>query len=276
LIANLGTRDDDVDDPPKYSCSMPDETFQPTPSQTQQPLPAPTTDTDEKLMDPESKLNSMEADSPEAGESWWIEILKTIGLSLVLTFGIRTFIAEARYIPSASMEPTLLINDRLIVEKVGYYFHPPERGDIVVFNPTIALQQKGFKDAFIKRVVGMPGDQVRIADGKVYINGQPLPEPYLPPYQVVQGLDGNPISNPGQASQVPLTTTLKTCGPNDPFLAKPEIVPADAYLVLGDNRDDSFDGRCWGFVPRSNIIGRAALRFWPTGRIGFIPAGASK
>lgn len=261
---------------------MPDETFQPTksqpePHQSNQSLSSEThNNSGEKLMAPESKLNKTGTESPEANESWWQEVLKTIGLSLILAFGIRAFIAEARYIPSASMEPTLLINDRLIVDKVGYYFHAPERGDIVVFNPTAALLKDGFKDAFIKRIVGMPGDQVAIANGKVYINGKPLPEPYLPKYQVIQGLEGNPIPNPSREAQLPLTTTLDTCGPTPPFLAEPKIVPPGSYLVLGDNRDDSFDGRCWGFVPRNNIIGRAAIRFWPLDRLATIPAGESK
>lgn len=209
---------------------------------------------DDKMQPPSSDPTgdqSVTGKSPQHEESWWVEALKTVGLSLVLAFGIRTFVAEARYIPSGSMEPTLQINDRLIVDKMGYRFHLPERGDIVVFNPTDALIKDGFKDAFIKRIVGLPGDDVAIENGKVYINGRPLQENYLP-----SGVE----------------TTIDTCN-GQAFLSQTQKVPPQAYLVLGDNRDNSFDGRCWGFVPQKNIIGRASIRFWPIDRAAFIPAG---
>lgn len=169
-------------------------------------------------------------------ENPWIEGLKTIALSAVLAFGIRTFVAEARYIPSGSMLPTLQINDRLIIDKVSYHFVEPHRGDIVVFSPTDALRAQNFKDAFIKRIIGLPGDTVQVADGKVYVNGEALSENYLQDY------------------------------PN--YQWGPEVIPADQYLVLGDNRNNSFDSHLWGFVPRENIIGRAVVRFWPLNRMG--------
>lgn len=164
------------------------------------------------------------------------ELAETLGLSLLLAFGIRTFVAEARYIPSESMLPTLEVNDRLIIDKVSYDFGQPQRGDIVVFHPPEELQQK---EAFIKRVIGLPGDTLEIKDGQVFINGQVLAENYIeapPDYQW-----------------------------------GPETVPPDAYLVLGDNRNDSFDGHYWGFIQRDQIIGRAAVRFWPPDRIGLFP-----
>ncbi len=167
-----------------------------------------------------------------------VEWGKTIGVSLLLAFGIRTFVAEARYIPSESMLPTLEVNDRLIIDKVTYDFRNPERGEIVVFQPTIALKEQGFRDAFIKRIVGLPGEEVQVKKGIVFINGQPLAEPYL-------------------------------AAPPD-YEYGPVVVPADHYLVLGDNRNHSFDSHFWGFVPRKNIIGRAAVRFWPPHRIGGI------
>jgi len=186
----------------------------------------------------------------KAPEPWWLEVAKTLGLAAVLAFGIRTFVAEARYIPTGSMEETLLINDRLIIEKISYYFHPPRRGDIIVFNPTPALQEAGFRDAFIKRVVGLPGDRVELRQGRVYVNNQPLREPYLSPATF---------------------TTIDTCAGIQPYLTQPQVIPANSYLVLGDNRNNSFDGRCWGVVPRNYVIGRAALRFWPLDRWGGIP-----
>lgn len=173
-------------------------------------------------------------------ENHWIEGLKTIGLSVILALGIRQFVAEARYIPSESMRPTLEVNDRLIVEKVSYLFNQPERGDIVVFSPTERLQQENpsLKDAFIKRVIGLPGESIEIHDGRVFVNNEPIEENY-------------------------------TFDPPD-YQWGPEVVPDDSYLVLGDNRNNSYDSHFWGFVPRKNIIGRAVVRFWPPDRLGGI------
>jgi signal peptidase I len=173
-------------------------------------------------------------------ENPWLEGLKTIGLSAVLAIGIRQFVAEARYIPSGSMLPTLQINDRLIVDKISYRFNMPQRGDIVVFSPTPALEKQNFHDAFIKRVIGLPGDKVEVKGGRVYINDQPLREDYI-------GADERPQYQWG-----------------------PQVVPKDSYLVLGDNRNNSYDSHYWGFVPRENIIGRAVVRFWPPNRAGEI------
>ncbi len=170
-------------------------------------------------------------------ENPWVEGFKTLGLSAILALGIRTFIAEARYIPSESMLPTLEVNDRLIVEKVTYYFTQPERGDVVVFGPTDALREQQFRDAFIKRVIGLPGDIVEVREGTVYVNDTPLAEESY-------------IFEP----------------PNYEY--GPAAVPEDSYLVLGDNRNNSFDSHYWGFVPRDRIIGKAVVRFWPPARIG--------
>ncbi len=191
----------------------------------------------------------------DSEESWWIEAAKTIGLSLFLAFGIRTFVAEARYIPSGSMEPTLQINDRLIIDKVSYNLRKPTRGDIVVFNPTQALKDQGFDDAFIKRIIGVPGDQVEIKGGTVFVNDQPLEELY-----VANGDD----------------TVVDTCGGGprgdaSPFLKSPRSIPPGSYLVLGDNRHNSYDGRCWGLVSNEELVGRAVFRFWPLHRLGTIP-----
>ncbi|MFZ1024876.1 MAG: signal peptidase I [Limnoraphis robusta] len=168
-------------------------------------------------------------------ENAWIEGFKTIGLSIILALGIRTFVAEARYIPSGSMLPTLEINDRLIIDKLGYKFQDPDRGDVVVFSPTDQLKTQ-YKDAFIKRIIGLPGETVEVRDGLVFVNGQPLTEKYIAE---------EPQYNWG-----------------------PETVPEDQYLVLGDNRNNSYDSHYWGFVPRDHIIGRAVVRFWPPNRVG--------
>jgi signal peptidase I len=169
-------------------------------------------------------------------ENPWVEAFKTITLSAVLAFGIRSFVAEARYIPSGSMLPTLQINDRLIIDKISYNFRNPERGDIVVFSPTDALKAQNFKDAFIKRLLGLPGDKVEVKEGRVYVNDQPLKENYI---------EEKPNYNFG-----------------------PVTVPPNQYLVLGDNRNNSYDSHYWGFVPRDHIIGKAVVRFWPLNRVG--------
>ena len=174
--------------------------------------------------------------APPYFEHPWIETAKILSFSLLLSLGIHTFVAEARYIPSASMKPTLQVNDRLIIDKLSYDFRSPQRGDVVVFKPTKTLRQQHFHDAFIKRVIGLPGERVEVKSGRVYINGSPLKENYIaarPDYQW-----------------------------------GPVIVPSNSYLVLGDNRNDSYDSHYWGFVPRHDIIGRAVFRFFPFNRIG--------
>lgn len=205
-------------------------------------------------------------------ENPWVETVKTLGLSAILAFGIRTFVAEARYIPSGSMLPTLQINDRLIVDKVSYHFQELHRGDIVVFKPTETLKQEHYKDAFIKRVIGLPGDTVGIEDGRVYINGKPLEEPYTAQTESsdFQGLDN--ILTPSE-------TSVDVCKNKPPYFEKQDkgndivwtaTVPPHSYLVMGDNRNNSYDSRCWGVVDRDDIIGRAVVRFWPPQRVGGI------
>ena len=182
-------------------------------------------------------LNQEEKNNPQTEpENPWVETIKTIAYAGILAFGIRTFVAEARYIPSSSMEPTLEINDRLIIEKVSYHFQEPQRGDVVVFSPTEVLKEQNFKDAFIKRVIGIPGEKVEVKGGTVFINDQPLREKYI---------EEEPQYDYG-----------------------PVIVPQDHYLVLGDNRNNSYDSHHWGFVPKENLIGRAMVRFWPFNRLG--------
>ncbi len=168
------------------------------------------------------------------------ENIRLVAIALILAISIRIFIAEPRYIPSDSMIPTLHTGDRLVVEKVSYHFHPPKTGDIVVFEPPEQLQSLGYRkdQVFIKRIIGKPGDLVRVNNGKVYINDRPLSEDYIaepPDYQLV---------------------SVK--------------VPEAEFFVMGDNRNDSNDSHIWGFLPKQNIIGRAIFRFWPFDRIGSV------
>ncbi|MBO3462601.1 signal peptidase I [Aetokthonos hydrillicola Thurmond2011] len=192
--------------------------------------------------DAKEAAGSSPADKPKPTGVWrgLQENFTLVAIALCLALIIRTFVAEPRYIPSDSMLPTLHIGDRLVVEKISYLFHQPNFGDIVVFQPPEELQSRGYsKDqAFIKRIIGKPGDIITIVNGKVYINGQPLQEDY--------------IAEP----------------PEQPF--PPVKVPKDEFFVMGDNRNDSNDSRYWGFLPSKNIIGRAVFRFWPLSRISFV------
>jgi signal peptidase I len=160
----------------------------------------------------------------------------------LVALALRTFIAEARYIPSGSMLPTLYINDRVIINKLVYHFQSPARGDLVIFPPPEALKEQGYKDPFIERIIGIPGDRIDIKDGKVYLNNTVLSEKYI-----------EEAPNYNWSS-----TALTPSG----------IVPAGQYLVFGDNRNNSYDSHYWGFVTRENMIGKVTQRFWPLDRIG--------
>ncbi|MGH2415472.1 MAG: signal peptidase I, partial [Microcystaceae cyanobacterium] len=151
------------------------------------------------------------------------ETFQIVVVALILAICIRTFIAEPRYIPSDSMLPTLEQGDRLVVEKISYRFHPPKRGDIVVFKSPPQLQMQGYEkdQAFIKRVIGTPGHRVAILKGTVYIDNQPLPETYIfekPRYNL-----------------------------------EPRQVPDGQLFVMGDNRNNSNDSHIWGFLPEKNV-----------------------
>ena len=187
------------------------------------------------------------------------EIIETIVFVLVMVIVIRFFVGEIRWIPSASMHPTLLEGDRIVVERFSRFYRTPERGDIMVFYPPfehlkntpwhVFARLTGFfcKDvAFIKRVVGLPGENVKIKPDKngkstVYINDKPLEEPY--------------VNSPYDYPQCSETVTCEF------------DIPKDQYLMLGDNRGNSQDGRYWGLLPKERFIGRAVTIFWPPKRI---------
>ncbi|MBW4547058.1 MAG: signal peptidase I [Symplocastrum torsivum CPER-KK1] len=197
--------------------------------------------TSEKITLGQASAATQETEKVNRQSKFWQqtrENLQIIAIALALALFIRAFVAEPRYIPSDSMLPTLEVGDRLVVEKVSYYFRPPATGEIVVFDPPQQLQIQGYaKDqAFIKRVIGTPGQTVQVQDGKVYINGRSLNENYIaepPAYQM-----------------------------------EPVQVPEDQLFVMGDNRNNSNDSHVWGFLPKQNVIGHACYRFWPFSRIG--------
>ena len=182
-----------------------------------------------------SNAATLEKPKSVNGNSWFAAA-KTVGVGLAIALGFHTFVAQVRYIPSESMEPTLAVGDKLIVEKLSYNFHAPEQGDIVVFKATPALKAQTLKEDLIKRVIGLPGDVVEVKGSQVFVNGQALDEPYV----------------------------AESAG----YGYGPATVPPEEYFVLGDNRNHSYDSHYWGFVPRENIIGHAALRFYPLTRMG--------
>ncbi len=163
-----------------------------------------------------------------------IEFLVILLVSFALVFGfVRPFVVEAFYIPSESMGPTLRVGDRVLVNKFIYRFTEPERGDIIVFESV-----EGGSEDLIKRVVGVPGDEISVRGGKLLVNAEPQRESY-----VYEKFPDRSFSNP---------TT----------------VPKGHVFVMGDNRANSRDSRFFGPVPKEKIEGEAFLLFWPPDRIG--------
>ena len=163
-----------------------------------------------------------------------VETLDACIFAAVLSLIIITFVVQAFYIPSGSMEPTLMVNDRILVAKFLYRFEPVARADVIVFRYPLNPQRD-----FVKRVMGRPGEQAQLKEGVVYIGSQRISE---------KGYTIKPdFGNYG-----------------------PVTVPRGEYFVLGDNRNNSEDSRFFGYVPRANIIGKAIFIYWPPQRIGFV------
>ena len=168
----------------------------------------------------------------------WIAVI--VG-ALVVALVVKTFLFQAFYIPSASMEPTLEKGDRVLVNKLSYDLHDIHRGDIVVFElPPEKVGDDGIKD-LIKRVIGLPGETIETRDGIVYIDGERLDEPYL--------ADGVTTDSPPIEKQV---------------------VPEGHIFVMGDNRDNSADSRFAnrGPIPIDDVVGRAFVQVWPPTDVG--------
>lgn len=233
---------------------------------------------------PEKTENTNPESDADTGSKGFIkgfmrEAIELVLVTLLLLIGIRWGIAEARYIPSSSMEPTLQINDRLIVEKIsGHLGKKIERGDILVFYPPpIEMGGEDIKNdpmhllgrltglpffpndtAFIKRVIGVPGDRIRIqANQGVYINNQLLDESAyikeLPAYNLntMGDIKGRNTRN----------EFIQPC--TDPKeQSAPIIVPSGKLFMMGDNRNNSEDGHVWGFLDEKRVIGRAYLLIW--------------
>jgi signal peptidase I len=160
-------------------------------------------------------------------------------VAAVLAFAIRTFLLGPYKIPTGSMKPTFLEGDRIFVDKLSYRFNPPQRGDIIVFK--YPLDRK--KD-FVKRLVGMPGDEIQIDHGKLVINGKVIEDAPFAEHYYYNRNDW-PYAKEGQ--------TIK--------------VPEGMYFALGDNSAQSSDSRFWGFVPAKNLVGKAFFIWWPPQRM---------
>lgn len=185
---------------------------------------------------------------------FWLELPLLVLAALVVAVIIKTFLIQAFYIPSSSMEDTLEVNDRVMVNKLAYQFGDVHRGDIVVFddpkrseprnesffesvqrNVGEAIGLSVPRSEFIKRVIGLPGETVQVEDNTVFINGVPLREPYLRP-----GTDMPPYG--------------------------PTLVPEGEVFVMGDNRNSSQDSRFFGTVEIDTIVGKAFIIMWPASR----------
>jgi len=160
-------------------------------------------------------------------------------LYVVIQYAVQTV-----HVLGSSMSATLHDNDLLVASKISYKLHPPQRGDIIVFKPP----NEDSRD-FIKRVIALPGDRIRITNAVVYINGQVLHEPYLPE-----------------------AWTYNNTWPAD---GQDKLVPTDQYFVMGDNRNHSSDSRSFGFVELDAILGKAEVRIWPINQAGFLTSKPS-
>jgi signal peptidase I len=182
---------------------------------------------------------------------------------LILLFGTTTLV-QAFIVPTGSMESTVLIGDHLLVDKLSYApsdpitrhllpYTEPKRGDVIVFRYPMDIRQN-----FVKRVIGIPGDHVRVVDKVVYVNGKALTEPYtqhidprVEPYR--DNFPSQPYGPVADRAQEMLANHVQ----NGEL-----VVPPDNYFAMGDNRENSLDSRYWGFVPRENIIGKPLVIFW--------------
>ena len=166
------------------------------------------------------------------------EWLVLVAASLAVALFVRGFLIQAFYIPSESMVPTLVKNDRVLVNKLSYKLHDVHRGDVVVFKAPPGAATAEVKD-LIKRVVGLPGETIEGRNGSIFINSKPLDEPYLPPD--VRSRD-----------------------------FPPEKIPPDKFYVLGDNRQDSRDSTFFHAIDEAAIIGRAFVKIWPLSDLGLL------
>lgn len=196
-------------------------------------------------------------------DSGTLTTLQSLMGTVTIAVFVITFIIQAFTIPSESMEKTLLIGDYLLVDKAhfgagwAHWFMPYreiKRQEIVVFRYPIHPSMY-----FVKRVIGLPGDRIRLIDKKVYVDGQPLDEPYVVYSKPFDAYRDNFPDGPWWAFDIDAHWGIEL---HKMIEGKQLIVPQDCYFVMGDNRDDSSDSRYWGFVPRENVVGRPLLIYF--------------
>ncbi len=192
--------------------------------------------------------------APEAaaeGKSsrWIIELAGVVVVAVVVAFLLRTFVVATYSIPSGSMEPTLQVGDRIVVDKLSYHLHGVDQGNIIVFSTPAKEDCAGPPVAdLVKRVIGLPGQTISLSGGDVFIDGRQLAEPWLPASQ-----RGRTYPGPS---------------PEAFALHHPFRIPNGDVYVMGDNRTLSCDSRYWGPIPESTIVGKVDLRIWPLSRLG--------
>jgi signal peptidase I len=210
---------------------------------------------------------------------WFWEWTKSILVAFLLFIFVRTFIVEAFQIPTASMENTLLVGDFLLVNKMVYgaeipgtnlslpSFDEPDRGDVVVFEPPPQAGQPP-RTNYVKRIVGVPGDTLRMVDGHLLLNGDAMPEPY-----VKHAGRARDIRSPQFRWQFDFLVRDGLRGPYRPTRDNwgPLIVPADQFFVMGDNRANSEDSRYWGYVSGEAIKGRPLIIYYSYDRKNLAP-----
>jgi signal peptidase I len=202
---------------------------------------------------PAGRGRHAKASNTATASRWAREGTFVVIVALVLALLLRIFVVQTFFIPSGSMEPTLKIGDRILVNKISYHLHSIDRGDIVVFEKPPKEDCGGAPvNDLVKRVVGLPGETISLTKGArsyVMIDGKRLNEPWLP-----SSVQGSTFPGPG----------------GDAYsLSHSYVIPANDYFVMGDNRTESCDSRYWGPIPRSLIVGKVDMRIWPVTSIRF-------
>jgi signal peptidase I len=200
---------------------------------------------------PPDASSASDAEAARGGRGrWWVELAGIVVVALVVAVLLRTFVVGTYSIPSGSMEPTLNINDRILVDKLAYDLHGIHRGDIVVFSTPRNEDCAGPPVAdLVKRVIGLPGETISLSGGHVYIDGKELAQPWLTA-AAKRGTFPGPSSEPYS-------------------LNHPYTVPSGDVYMMGDNRAESCDSRYWGPIPESTIVGKVDVRIWPLTRFHF-------
>jgi signal peptidase I len=200
---------------------------------------------------PEPEPSPPPPPSKRSGANPFVELLVILAVAFGLAYVVQAWVVKPYRIPTGSMEPTLDVGDRVLVNRLVYHFHGPHRGDIIVFHPPghgDTAERGAPTEAsvtYIKRVIGLPGETIQITRGIVTVC--------------------KPVGQNCHALREPYTEGSQTSPRYGPF-----TVPSGDYFVMGDNRGDSLDSRYWGPLPRRNIIGEAFLIYWPPGRIGLL------